>query len=367
MEDDLYALLGVSRTASSAEIKKAYRELARKYHPDANPDDAVAEQKFKEVAMAYEILSDEEKRNQYDRFGSVGSAGSPFQGTGSINDIFEAFFGGQSPFTSSGFGNQQRNSGDDIEITVNITLEEVVIGGEAEFTVVLPLPCETCSATGSENEKLDNCDTCNGHGQVQQVRQSILGQVMSTSTCPSCRGFGTKIVDPCQSCKGSGVENSEKSFSIEIPKGIDNGVTQRLSGMGPAGLRGGQRGDIHVRYVVEPHSRFSRHGDNLIEQLWIPVTHAALGAKIKYETFDGTQNLDIPLGTRTGDRFRYTGLGVPKLQRRGRGDLIVEVVVDTPQNLSEASEHLLSQLAEELGQPIDAKSTKKRRKNKKNE
>lgn len=362
MENNLYETLGVERTASQNEIKKAYRVLARKYHPDANPDDAVAEQKFKEVAMAYEILSDDQKREEYDRFGSIGGSGSPFQGSGSISDIFEAFFGSQSPFGGSGFNTQPRNTGDDIEIRVNVTLDEVVLGGQTEFSLRLPLACETCSGSGSENGELEPCSVCDGLGQVQQVRQSILGQVMSTSLCPACKGFGTRIINPCTQCGGDGIEETEKSFSIEVPKGVDTGVTQRLSGMGPAGQRGGARGDIHVRYGVEPHERFSRNGDNLIEQLWIPVTLAALGSVIDYETFDGIQKLEIPSGTRTGDRFRYAGLGVPRLQQRGRGDLIVEVVVDTPTKLSDKTKNLLNQLAEEMGDPIVENSRKRRKK-----
>ena len=364
MENDLYEVLGVSRTASFTEIKKAYRELARKYHPDANPNDAAAEQRFKDIAMAYEILSDEEKRNQYDQFGSVGNTSSPFQGAGGISDIFEAFFGGQSPFGSSGFKTQPSNSGGDIEVALNITLEEVVNGGEAEFALSLALPCEICAGSGSGNGESEPCGRCDGHGQLQQVRHSILGQIMSTTVCPSCQGFGELIVDPCDSCSGSGITKADKSFSIEVPKGVDTGITQRLSGMGAAGLRGGPKGDIHVRYVVEQHSRFSRNGDNLIEQLWIPVTQAALGAEIDYQTFDGMQKLKIPAGSRTGDRFRYSGLGVPRLQRRGRGDLIVELVIDTPQNLSARSKQLMVELADELGEPINEKP-KRNRKNKK--
>ena len=189
---------------------------------------------------------------------------------------------------------------------------------------------------------------------------------MSTTVCPSCQGFGTLILNPCNSCGGTGIEKAEKSFSIEVPKGVDTGITQRLAGMGPAGPRGGARGDIHVRYVVEQHSRFSRNGENLMEQLWIPVTDAALGAEIEYETFDGMQKLKIPAGSRTGDRFRYSGLGVPRLQRRGRGDLIVEIIIDTPQNLSGVSKRLMIELAEEMRETTEEKP-KKGRKSRRNE
>jgi len=360
MNSDLYSLLGVSSTASSVEIKKAYRELARKYHPDANPNDAEAEKKFKEIAMAYEILSDENRRKQYDQFGvTSGQGNSGFSGDGGLSDIFEAFFGsGNSPFGGGNFSSGVSNSGADIEVAIKVSLEEVILGGESAFDIRLPLPCESCEGSGSENGDMETCRTCEGHGQVQKVRQSILGQILSTSLCPTCKGHRTMILDPCSTCDGNGVTETEKSFTIEIPKGVDNGVTQRLSGLGPAGMRGGSRGDIHIRYLVDEHPRFQRSGENLLEQLWIPVTQAALGASIEYETIDSTESLNIPPGTKTGARFRFRGLGVPKLQRRGRGDLVVEVVVDTPMDLTDRSIELLEELAQDRNESTH--STKKR-------
>ena len=359
MNSDLYSLLGVVPTASFAEIKKAYRELARKYHPDANPDDAEAERKFKEIAMAYEILSDETRRQQYDQFGvTSGQGNSGFPGNGGLTDIFEAFFGSGNPFGGGNFSSSGSNSGADIEVAINVSLDEVILGGESAFDLRLPLACENCEGTGSKNGDMETCRTCEGHGQVQQVRQSILGQILSTSLCPTCKGHRTMILDPCANCDGNGVTETEKSFTIEIPKGVDSGVTQRLSGLGPAGMRGGSRGDIHIRYLVDEHPRFQRSGENLLEQLWIPVTQAALGASIEYQTIDSTETLNIPAGTKTGARFRFRGLGVPKLQRRGRGDLVVEVVVDTPTDLTNLSIELLEELAQDRNEITH--STKKR-------
>ncbi|HJM27832.1 MAG: molecular chaperone DnaJ [Acidimicrobiales bacterium] len=364
MNEDLYALLGVDKDASGDEIKKAYRELARKYHPDANPDDDEAEKKFKEIAMAYEVLSDESRRRQYDQFGLTNGRGNAgFPGNGGVQDIFEAFFGSGSPFGGSNFTSGVSNAGADIEVAIEISLEEVVLGGESTFSIRIPLACGICEGTGSESGDSEACQTCEGQGQVQRVRQSVLGQIMSTAVCPTCKGHRTMIVDPCSVCDGNGVTESEEKFTIEIVKGVDTGVTQRLSGLGPAGTRGGARGDIHARYVVQDHERFQRSGENLLEQLWIPVTQAALGAAIEYETIDTTETLTIPAGTKTGDRFRFRGLGVPKLQRRGRGDLIVEVVVDTPTDLSKLSAELLEQLAIDRDETtlISTKRKRKRR------
>ncbi len=362
MNEDLYAVLGVDRHSSTDEIKKAYRELARKYHPDANPDDEESERKFKEVALAYEILSDEERRKQYDQFGITSKLqGSGFQSSGGISDIFEAFFGAGNPFGGGSFGSSTPNSGADVEIAITVSLEQVVKGGEATFSLELLLPCEKCESTGSEGGVIETCQACNGHGQVQKVRQSILGQIMSTAPCGACDGYGSRVLDPCNDCRGLGVYPTEKPFTVEIPRGIDTGITQRLSGLGPAGPRGGARGDIHIRYVVEEHQRFQRSGENLLEQLWIPVTQAALGVSLDYEAIDASETLVIPPGTKTGDRFRFRGLGVPRLQRKGRGDLIVEVIVDTPTELTDLSIRLLEDLASERNENVERLTRRQRK------
>ncbi len=349
MDSDLYQILGLSRTATPEQIKKAYRALARKYHPDANPDDAEAEKRFKEVAQAYEVLSDEQLRQQYDRFGTIGGAQQGgFQGPGGISDLFEAFFGGSNPFGGSNFRQSGPPMGRDVEVVVTVTLEEVVLGGETTFEVDVSVVCGKCEATGSSGDNLPaTCGTCDGQGIVQEVRRSLLGQMMSTAECPNCRGYGSVILDPCDGCNGMGIEVKAKRFTVGIPVGITTGVTQRLSGMGHAGPRGGGHGDIHVRYQVLEHGRFERVGDDLHEELWIPMTTAALGGSLDYETIDSEETLDIPAGTKTGERFRFRGKGVPRLQRRGRGDLVVTVIVDTPVDLSKAQKELLTNFAKE--------------------
>ena len=363
MSTDLYEILGLSRSATQDEIKKAYRALARKYHPDANPGDKEAEKNFKEVAHAYEVLSDERQRQQYDQFGVIGGAQqSGFQGAGGISDIFEAFFGSSSPFGSSNFQQSGPPRGDDAEILVNVSLEEVVLGGETTFEIDVSAACEGCQATGSRGEsEPEVCSACGGQGIVQEVRQSLLGQMMSTVECRSCQGYGSIIVDPCKKCNGSGIERKKKRFTVGIPVGITTGVTQRLSGMGHAGPRGGGNGDIHVRYQVSEHERFERVNDDLYEELWIPVTQAALGASLEYSTIDSTERLQIPAGTKTGERIRFRGRGVPRLQRRGRGDLIVTIIVDTPLDLSKEEKELLMDLAQLRDEPTSEKKPRSRK------
>jgi len=357
MSSDLYQILGISRTASDVEIKKAYRNLARKFHPDANPGDAEAERRFKEIAQAYEILSDQNLRQQYDRFGTIGGQGqSGFQATGGISDLFDAFFGGSNPFGGSGARNSGPAVGQDVEVLVTVSLDEVVKGGETSFEVDIAAPCEKCEGSGSaDGDKPISCNTCGGQGLVQQVRQSLLGQMMTTVECPECRGHGSVIAKPCERCQGNGVHAKPKRFTVGIPLGVSTGVTQRLSGMGPAGPRGGGHGDIHIRYQVAAHERFERVGDDLHEELWIPVTQAALGALLEYETIENAETLQIPAGTKTGEQFRFRGKGVPRLQRRGRGDLIVTVVVDTPTNLSKGDKALLLKLAEGRKEEVSSK------------
>ncbi len=353
MNDELYVLLEVDRTASAEEIKKSYRRLARQYHPDANPGDTESERKFKEIAQAYEILSDPERRATYDRFGTTDGRASGFTGAEGLSDIFEAFFGGGNPFGGGGRRPTGPQRGNDLEVVVDVSLEDAVLGGEAEFELRLPVPCGTCEATGSAgDEGPQTCGTCGGAGQVQQVRQSLLGQMVTSSPCSTCRGFGQIIADPCKACRGEGRVTDSKTFSIEVPAGIDTGTRLRLSGRGAAGPRGGGRGDIYVVLRVRTHERFQREGDDLVENLWIPVTQAALGATIPYRTVDTEEELVIPAGTRTGEEVRLRGRGVPRLQRRGRGDLIVRLIVDTPTDLSDEEQRLLRALAEARGDAV---------------
>lgn len=354
---DPYEVLGVPRSASEEEIKRAYRKLARRYHPDANPDDPEAESRFKEIALAYEILSDPEKRAQYDRYGRVGSAagagaGDPFVNLG---DIFEAFFGGSNPF-GGGFGGGRRPgppAGADLEVVAQIDFEEAVFGTEATIEVRTAVACEACEATGAApGTQPTTCPDCGGVGQVRTVRQSILGQMVTTGVCPRCAGLGEVIETPCPQCRGEGRRIEDKTYTVDIPAGVDTGRTLRLSGRGAVGPRGGAAGDLYVHIEVRSHERFERHGDDLVEELHLPFTQAALGVHLPYETLDGVEDLVIPPGTQTGRVFRLRGRGVPHLGSRGRGDLLVRVVVDTPERLSDDEEELLRRFAELRGEAV---------------
>ena len=342
---DHYETLAVDRGATDEEIKRSYKRLAREFHPDLNPGDSRAESRFKEIGAAYEVLSDPERRSRYDRFGTdAPGAGEPF-GEG-LGDIFEAFFGGG----VSGFGGGRRTGpprGEDLEAHVDLDLEDVVFGGDREVAVRTAVRCETCDGSGAAvGTAPSRCDECGGTGQVRRVRQSVLGQMVTASACPTCGGLGEIIVSPCPVCKGQGRTIEQRTYSVEIPVGVDDGSTLRLSGRGAAGPRGGTHGDLYVHVRVRPHPTFRRDGDDLIHDLHVPFVQAALGAHIEYETLDGFEDLVIPRATETGTVFRLRGRGVPHVRGRGRGDLRVRVVVDVPDDLDEAQEALLRRLAE---------------------
>ncbi len=363
MTVDPYEALGVSRDAGIEEIKKAYRRLAREHHPDANPGNAAAEARFKEVAVAYEILSDPQRRQQYDMFGSMGArgsgagSGSPFgpgagAGAAGLGDLFDMFFGGSAPF-----GGQRApgrpNRGSDFEMTVEVAFEEAVFGTQVPISLNLPVPCETCRATGAaDGAQPTTCRECSGSGQVRRVRQSFLGQMMTTGPCTRCEGMGTVVDDPCRACHGEGRHIDEREITVEVPAGVDTGATLRLSGKGGAGLRGGGVGDLYVHVRARPHERFERHGYDLKLDLHLPVTQAALGAELDLETLDGPERLLVPRGTQNGKVFRLRGRGVPHVEGRGRGHLLVQVVVDTPTDVSPEEEALLRQLAEIRGDEV---------------
>ena len=358
MRTDYYELLEVSRDADGTEIKRAYRVAARRYHPDANPDDANAEAKFKEVAKAYETLSDPDRRRHYDRFGADGpkSGGDPFNG-GGFGDIFDAFFGGQGG--GGGFGGQgqgQRSgpaAGPDLETTADIDFETAVFGGAEEVTVRTAVACEDCEATGAKSgSHAEKCSQCGGAGQVRQVRQSILGQMVTAVACPVCRGAGEIIADPCDTCHGEGRNVESKDYTVDIPGGVDTGSTLRLTGFGAVGVRGGGRGDLYVHVRVRAHERFERQGNDLVHELHLPITQAALGATIDFETLDGTEEIEVPRGTQTGKVFRLRGKGVPHVRGRGRGDILIPVVVDTPVDLGHDVEEALRSIAELLGETV---------------
>jgi len=348
---DYYELLGVERGASAEDLKKAYRVAARRYHPDANPDDPDAEARFKEVATAYEVLSDPDKRSHYDRYGADGpQMGDAFFG-GGLGDLFGAFFGGGGGGFNGGRSGPQ--SGPDLEAGVTIAFEAAVFGSAEQVTVRTAVHCETCEATGARaGSHAETCSNCSGSGQVRQVRQSILGQMVTAAPCPACSGAGQVIPDPCPDCNGDGRQILEKTYTVDIPAGVDTGSTLRLTGMGAAGLRGGPNGNLFVQVRVLDHDRFERHGNDLYHQLRIPMTQAALGADVTLETLDGAEELVISRGTQTGKTFRLRGRGVPHVRGRGRGDLLVEVLVDTPVDLSHEVEEALRRIAEERGEAV---------------
>lgn len=355
MADDYYGLLEVRRDATADEIKKAYRRLARQLHPDTNPDPGASE-RFKEIARAYEVLSDPDKRARYDRFGPEavsGAGGDPFGG-GGINDIFDAFFGGSSPFGGGGRrGPSGPPRGPDLEVVADLTFEEAVFGARHPVEVRTAVPCDTCEATGAKpGTEPITCVECGGAGQVQRVRQSFLGQMVSTSVCPRCGGLGRVIAEPCGDCGGDGRKVEERTYTVDIPAGVDTGSTLRLTGRGAVGPRGGAHGDLYVHVRVADHDRFTRDGLDLRCDLPISFAQAALGAHVVFETLEGTEDLVIPKGTPTGKELRLRGQGVPHLERRLRGDLVVRLVVEVPTDLTEEQEQLLRSYAEARGDDV---------------
>ena len=361
---DLYGVLGVSRLASEDEIKKAYRKLAREHHPDLNQGDPAAEEQFKQLTVAYETLSDPEKRRRYDTFGdaAMGSGGGhdPFGGFGGggLGDLIDAFFGGRAPNgRTRGPGGPPR--GPDMETVLDLEFAEAVFGATRDVSVRAAVTCETCTGTGAAaGTRPSTCSTCGGTGELRRVRQSILGQMVTSSPCPRCGGLGQEIASPCETCRGEGRVTRPRTYSVDVPAGVDHGATLRLEGRGGAGPRGGSPGDLFVHLRVGSHPRFTREGSDLVSVLHVPFTAAALGVDIAFETLDGTEDLHVAAGTQTGRELRLRGRGVPELRRvdrRGeqiRGDLIVRIVVDTPTGLTARQEDLLRQLAAERGEAV---------------
>ena len=356
MAADYYALLGVSSLATDDEIKRAYRRMARELHPDSTGGDPAAEARFKEVTRAYEVLRDPERRARYDRFGPEGvdvPAGGPadaFFG-GGLGDIFEAFFGG-------GTATRRRGGpvrGGDAEVVLELDFREAVFGAQREVSVEAPVACSECGGSGARpGTTAVRCPDCQGTGELRQVRQSILGQVVTAVPCQRCQGLGEAITSPCGQCRGDGRRVETRTFTVDVPAGVDHGSTMRLSGRGPAGPRGGPAGDLYVHLAVREDARFQRRGDDLDTDLHVSVTQAALGARPELETLDGPEVIALPPGTQTGHVVRLRGKGVPHVRGRGRGDLHVHVVVDTPTELSKAQEDLLRQLAAERGEAVAA-------------
>jgi molecular chaperone DnaJ len=358
---DFYDVLGVSRQASADEIKKAYRRRARELHPDANPGDEEAAEQFKRVAHAYEVLSDDEQRARYDRFGEAGLGGPGRAGSaedlfgGGLGDIFESFFGGAAgnPFGARTRGPAGPPRGQDVEVVADITFEQAVFGDELTVSLKLPVRCDDCDGTGAgAGTKPVTCSDCGGSGQVQRVRQSLLGQMVTASPCPRCGGLGEVVVTPCPTCRGEGRVTVDKSYQVDVPAGVDSGSTLRLTGRGAAGPRGGRAGDLYVHLRVQPHERFFRDDHNLVTEVPISFAQAALGTTFELETLDGPEELVVPAGTQPGHVFTLRGRGVPSLRGRGRGDILVRIRVDIPTKLADDEIDLLTKYAEGRGEVV---------------
>ncbi|MDD2206193.1 MAG: molecular chaperone DnaJ [Aminobacterium sp.] len=355
-QEDFYEILGVPRDASAADIKKAYRRLVRKYHPDANPGNAEAEEKFKKINAAYEVLSDSEKRAQYDQFGTVGDmppGGSPFDGFGGMGDvfgdIFDNIFGG-------GMGRRRSDPraprrGSDLEMRLTITLQDAALGIDHEVDIPRWETCSKCNGSGAEpGTSPETCSRCGGTGQVEVRQQTPFGQFVSVTPCPECGGTGQIIRNKCSECHGEGRVRKTHRVKVKVPAGVDTGTRLRIQGEGEAGLNGGPSGDLYFVINVDEHPVFKRDGADLHKKETIAFPTAALGGVIHLETLiDGKEELDVPAGTQPGKVFRVRGKGMPKLRGgRGRGDLFVHVTIEVPTRLTEKQKALIEGLAKEM-------------------
>lgn len=342
---DYYEVLGISREADASEVKRAYRKLAVQYHPDRNPDDPTAEEKFKEAAEAYEVLSDAEKRRTYDRFGHEGLKGQGFTGFSGFDDIFSHFgdiFGDIFGF-GGGRGRRSARRGADLRIDLSITFEEAARGTTKELPIQRSEPCERCSGTGAEpGTSPETCSTCGGRGQVVHSQ----GLFMISTTCPRCHGNGQTIARHCRTCEGRGQQRIEKTVQVQIPAGVDNGTRIRIGGEGEPGERGAVPGDLYVFLRVEPHPFFERDEYDLHCEVPVGIIQAVLGDKLEVPTLDGPEKIKIEPGTQPGELIRIRGKGIPHVRGRGRGDLVVHVKVVVPRKISRKQKDLLEKFAE---------------------
>lgn len=334
---DHYDVLGVSRDASEDQIKKAYRKLARELHPDVNPEPE-AQERFKLVTHAYEVLIDVEQRRNYDMGGSNPFGGSANFGFG---DIFDSFFGGGQTGPRS---RQQR--GEDALLRIDLTLKEAVFGVAKSIDIETAVLCESCGGSCCQpGTDLRTCDVCGGRGQISRQVRSLLGNVMTSQPCNACRGFGQVVENPCVSCRGQGRVRAARSLDLNIPGGVEDGLRLQLSGQGEVGFAGGPSGDIYLDIRVKEDDIFSRSGDDLTCVLNVPMHEAALGCQVSIDTYDGKVDLEVSPGTQSGDQITVKGKGSQKLRHQGRGDLVVNIEVDTPQKLDSKQKELLRQLA----------------------
>ena len=360
---DYYEVLGVSRTATEDELKKAYRTLAKKYHPDMNPGDAEAEARFKEINEAYAVLSDPEKRQQYDRYGhdaftqGGGDAGfgGGFGGFGGFDfgDIFSSFFGG-----GGGGGGARRNAptkGEDVGVRLTLSFEEAVFGCKKEVSYNRTEKCGSCDGSGAEKgSKVEHCAKCRGTGRITVQQRTILGVMESQRGCDACGGKGKVVSSPCRKCRDSGYVNQAKKLDVNIPTGIDHGQRIVLRGQGSAGRNGGPNGDLYVEIRVRPHAFFERKGNHIYCDVPISMTDAALGADIEIPTLEGKQTYHIPDGTQPGTKFTLKGKGVADVNSGKRGDLIITVHVEVPRNLNAEQKRILGEFAKSCGEQNNA-------------
>jgi molecular chaperone DnaJ len=344
METDYYEILGISRSSSAEEIKKAYRKMAMKYHPDRNPNDKEAEEKFKQAAEAYAVLGDLEKRKIYDRYGIAGLRDSGYSGPGNFEDIFSSFgdiFGDLFGFSNAGGRRRQGPvPGSDLRYDMSISFMEAVHGVEKEIEITKRETCWTCEGSGLRpGYKAQPCGTCHGHGQVIHSQ----GFFRVQTTCPACKGQGEVVTDPCHDCNGTGLINKTKKVSLKIPAGVDTGARMRLRGEGEGGRKGGPSGDLYVVIYVDPHDFFQREGDDIRCRLPISMTQATLGATMKVPTIHGSHELTIPPGTQPEQVFTLKGEGVPRLRGGGKGNMYVEIKVVIPGKLSKKQKQLLEE------------------------
>lgn len=355
---DYYEILGVERTADEITIKKSYRKIAMQFHPDKNPGDKSAEEKFKEAAEAYEVLSDKDKKARYDRYGHAGvdpNMGGGFGGGGmTMEDIFRQFgdIFGDSPFEGF-FGGSSRGSrpsgqkGSNLRINVPLTLEEIATSATKKIKVKKQIQCSTCSGTGAKDKSsVRTCGTCNGSGYVRQIRSTFLGQMQTTAPCPTCNGTGQTVSAYCGTCKGDGRVYGEETLEIEIPAGVEEGMQLSMRGKGNAGSKGGPSGDLLISITERQHDFLERDGMNLVYELFLNFADAALGSSVEVPTLQGQVKIKIPAGTQSGKIFRLKEKGLPVVQSYEKGDLLVHVNIWTPKSLSDEERKLLERMRE---------------------
>lgn len=355
MTHDHYATLGVSRDASAEDIKRAYRKLARQYHPDANQQDPASADRFKEITHAYEVLSDPAKRQRYDMFGDdrAGVGATGFADFGGISDLFATFFGGA---PSSGSRRAGPMRGADILAQVELTLEEAETGVERDVEIETLAECPDCGGSGAAPGTFPTpCQDCGGTGEIRQTRRTMLGNVITAATCSRCGGTGQRIHDPCPECSGRGVTPVVDTLTVRVPPGVDDGAQLRVTGRGQAGARGGRSGDLYVSIRVEPHPVFRRVGDDLGCEVAVPMTIAALGGEVEVPTLDGAEMIEVSPGTQSGEVVRLRGLGMPRMDRAGRGELVALLKVEIPTDLDSEQAELLRELARLRGESAGTK------------